>query len=112
MLLHDGILPFAVISYVSRNKLSVHLDEYSKYPLAKFYHVAKFLDESKYDEKGTLKDTKFNFIAQANFDKSNDVSLTYRVNPQGAYVEGAVLNFINRSIQQTRAINGGRWLLS
>ena len=82
------------------------LDEYSKYPLAKFYHVAEFLDESAYNKTGTLATTKFDFIRQPKFDKSNDVALTYRVNPQGAYVEGAVLNFINRSIQQTRAING------
>lgn len=82
------------------------LDEYSKYPLAKFYHVDKFLDETKYVTAAGA--NQYNFIDQANLDKSNEVALTYRVNPQGAYVEGAVLNFINRSIQQTRAIAGDK----
>lgn len=82
------------------------LDEYSKYPLAKFYHVDKFLDETKYVTAAGA--NQYNFISQTNLDKSNEVALTYRVNPQGAYVEGAVLNFINRSIQQTRAIAGDK----
>lgn len=82
------------------------LDEYSKYPLAKFYHVDAFLDETKYVT--TAGATQYDFIGQKNLDKSNEVDLTYRVNPQGAYVEGAVLNFINRSIQQTRAIAGDK----
>lgn len=82
------------------------LDEYSKYPLAKFYHVDAFLDETKYVT--TAGATQYNFIDQTKLDKSNEVELTYRVNPQGAYVEGAVLNFINRSIQQTRAIDGDK----
>ena len=82
------------------------LDEYSKYPLAKFYHVENFLDETKYVT--TAGATQYDFIAQAKLDKSNEVKLTYRVNPQGAYVEGAVLNFINRSIKQTKAIAGDK----
>ena len=82
------------------------LDEYSKYPLAKFYHVDGFLDETKYVT--TAGATQYNFIGQTKLDKSNEVKLTYRVNPQGAYVEGAVLNFINRSIQQTKAIAGDK----
>lgn len=82
------------------------LDEYSKYPLAKFYHVDAFLDETKYVT--TAGATQYDFIGQTKLDKSNEVKLTYRVNPQGAYVEGAVLNFINRSIQQTRAIAGDK----
>ncbi|MGN0067214.1 MAG: PL29 family lyase N-terminal domain-containing protein [Bacteroides sp.] len=77
------------------------LDEYSKYPLAKFYHVDAFLDETKYVTTGA---NKYDFIEQTKLDKSNEVKLTYRVNPQGAYVEGAVLNFINRPIKQTKAI--------
>lgn len=81
------------------------LDEYSKYPLAKFYHVDAFLDETKYVTTGA---NKYDFIEQTKLDKSNEVKLTYRVNPQGAYVEGAVLNFINRSIQQTKAIAGDK----
>ena len=81
------------------------LDEYSKYPLAKFYHVDTFLDETKYVTTGA---NKYDFIEQTKLDKSNEVKLTYRVNPQGAYVEGAVLNFINRSIQQTKAIAGDK----
>lgn len=82
------------------------LDEYSKYPLAKFYHVENFLDETKYVT--TAGATQYDFIPQAKLDKSNEVKLTYRVNPQGAYVEGAVLNFINRSIKQTKAIAGDK----
>lgn len=82
------------------------LDEYSKYPLAKFYHVDAFLDETKYVT--TAGASQYDFIGQVNLDKSNEVALTYRVNPQGAYVEGAVLNFINRSIVQTRAIAGDK----
>lgn len=78
------------------------LDEYSKYPLAKFYHVDRFYDETIYVT--TAGDNKYDFIAQRNLDKSKNVKLTYRVNPQGAYVEGAVLNFINRPIKQTKAI--------
>ena len=81
------------------------LDEYSKYPLAKFYHVDAFLDETKYVTTGA---NKYDFIEQTKLDKSNEVKLTYRVNPQGAYVEGAVLKFINRSIQQTKAIAGDK----
>ena len=82
------------------------LDEFSKYPLAKFYHVENFLDETKYVT--TAGATQYDFIPQAKLDKSNEVKLTYRVNPQGAYVEGAVLNFINRSIKQTKAIAGDK----
>ncbi|MGN0310331.1 MAG: PL29 family lyase N-terminal domain-containing protein, partial [Bacteroides sp.] len=82
------------------------LDELSKYPLAKFYHVDRFLDEAIYVAPAGA--TQYDFIPQTKLDKSNNVKLTYRVNPQGAYVEGAVLNFINRSIQQTRAIAGDK----
>lgn len=81
-----------------------YLDELSKYPLAKFYHVDDYLDEAKYVT--TAGATQYDFIGQTKLDKSNEVALTYRVNPQGAYVEGAVLNFINRSITQTKAIAG------
>lgn len=82
------------------------LDEYSKYPLAKFYHVDGFLDETKYIT--TVGATQYDFIPQTKLDKSSNEKLTFRVNPQGAYVEGAVLNFINRSIEQTKAIAGDK----
>ena len=82
------------------------LDEYSKYPLAKFYHVDAFLDETKYVT--TVGATQYDFIPQTKLDKSSNEKLTFRVNPQGAYVEGAVLKFINRSIKQTKAIAGDK----
>lgn len=82
------------------------LDEYSKYPLAKFYHVDGFLDETKYIT--TVGATQYDFIPQTKLDKSSNEKLTFRVNPQGAYVEGAVLKFINRSIKQTKAIAGDK----
>lgn len=82
------------------------LDEYSKYPLAKFYHVDAFWDETIYVT--TPGAAQYDFIRQRNLNKSSNEKLTFRVNPQGAYVEGAVLNFINRSIQQTKAIAGDK----
>ncbi|MBQ8501305.1 MAG: hypothetical protein IJ494_03220 [Bacteroides sp.] len=57
-----------------------------------FYHLATYLDETKYNA------TSLEFIKQSKFDKSNIVELPYRLNPTDAYVEGANLAFINRAV--------------
>lgn len=57
-----------------------------------FLHLATYLDETKYNSS-----TK-EFIAQANFDKSNIVETAYRLNPSNANIQDAVLAFINRQV--------------
>ena len=63
-----------------------------------FLHIASYLTESKYNAA-----TK-EFLPQS-WNKSNEVDLVYRMNPTNAYVEGAVLAFVNRDVT-TRAIAG------
>lgn len=62
-----------------------------------FLHIASYLTESKYDGSK-------NFLPQ-DWNKSNEIALVYRMNPTNAYVEGAVMAFINRDVT-TRAIAG------
>ena len=66
-----------------------------------FYHVATYLDESKYET--TTKD----FIAQ-DLDKSNVVDKLYRLNPTGAYVgEDTSLKFVNRAVSRATGDKNG-----
>ena len=66
-----------------------------------FYHVATYLDESKYET--TTKD----FIAQ-DLDKSNVVDMLYRLNPTGAYVgEDTSLKFVNRAVSRATGDKNG-----
>lgn len=58
-----------------------------------FYHVATYLDETKY-----VAGTKL-FTPQTGFNKSNVVDLVYRVNPDNAFVaDNANYSFINRMV--------------
>lgn len=62
----------------------------------KFYHVANYLDETKYDASNE-------FVPQANFDKSNIIETAYRLNPSNANIQDAVLAFINRQVTSRAA---------
>lgn len=69
-----------------------------------FFHIANYLDEAKY-----VTATK-RFIPQA-WDKSNNVHLFYRVNPDKAYVaDNHSVDFINRVVT-SRAAAGDRQVL-
>ncbi len=68
-----------------------------------FFHIANYLDEAKYE-------TNKKFKPQA-WDKSNNVHLFYRVNPDKAYVaDNHSVDFINRVVT-SRAAAGDRQVL-
>lgn len=66
-----------------------------------FYHLTSYLDETKYNTV-----TK-QLIAQTNWEKSNIVSMLYRLNPDDAYVKDAFAGFVNRGVT-TRAVAGDK----
>lgn len=66
-----------------------------------FYHLETYWDETKYNTSTKL------LIAQTNWDKSNVVAMLYRLNPDDAYVKGAIASFVNRGVT-TRAVAGDK----
>lgn len=64
-----------------------------------FYHLTTYLDETKYNATTKV------LVAQTNWDKSNVVAMLYRLNPDDAYVKGAIAGFVNRGVS-TRAVAG------
>ncbi len=71
-----------------------------------FYHIDSYLDESKYNNA-----TK-QFTPQYNWNRSNEVMLEYRINPQDAYIPAeAKGSFINRVVT-SRADGDNKTLLN
>lgn len=64
-----------------------------------FHHLTTYLDETKYNATTKV------LVAQTNWDKSNVVAMLYRLNPDDAYVKGAIASFVNRGVS-TRAVAG------
>lgn len=71
-----------------------------------FYHIDSYLDESKYNASTRQ------FIPQYSWNRSNEVMLEYRINPQDAYIPAeAKGSFINRVVT-SRADGDNKTLLN
>lgn len=72
-----------------------------------FYHIKNYLDETKYNAVDKT------FVKQIDWNKSNVVTLNYRLNPEDANVNGSttVYGFIDRKIA-TRATGDRKVLLN
>ena len=71
-----------------------------------FFHIANYYVEGNYVPYSST------MLQPYSLDKSNKVDFVYRLNPSDAYVEGAIYNFINRTVATTRAIGDASNLLN
>ena len=66
-----------------------------------FLHLTSYYDESKFNASTKV------WTAQNSFNKSNVIDMLYRLNPEDAYVKGALVGFVNRNVT-TRAVAGDK----